>query len=69
MLLKEAKMLVIASLIYYHNISGQLKCAIDRFYAIGSVETLPNLKKVSMILCSGGPDMYDGALFLIKRRF
>ncbi len=68
-LLKEAEMLVIASPIYYHNISGQLKCALDRFYAIGSVETLPNLKKVSMILCSGDPDMYDGALFSLKGDF
>ncbi len=32
-LLKEAEMLVIASPIYYHGISGQLKCVIDRFYA------------------------------------
>ena len=26
-------MLVLASPIYYHNISGQLKCVVDRFYA------------------------------------
>ena len=32
-LLKEAEMLVIASPIYYHGFSGQLKCVIDRFYA------------------------------------
>jgi multimeric flavodoxin WrbA len=32
-LLKEAEMLVIASPIYYHGISGQLKCVIDRFYS------------------------------------
>ena len=32
-LLKEADMLVLASPIYYHGISGQLKCAIDRFYS------------------------------------
>ena len=29
--LPETDMLVLASPIYYHNISGQLKCAIDRF--------------------------------------
>ena len=33
-LLKEAEMLVIASPIYYHGISGQLKCVIDRFYSV-----------------------------------
>ena len=32
-LLKEAEMLVIASPIYYHGISGQLKCVLDRFYS------------------------------------
>ena len=31
--LPETDMLVLASPIYYHNISGQLKCVIDRFYA------------------------------------
>ena len=29
----DTNMLVIASPIYYHNISGQLKCVIDRFYS------------------------------------
>lgn len=29
--LQEAEMLVIASPIYYHGLSGQLKCTIDRF--------------------------------------
>ena len=32
-LLADANMLVLASPIYYHGISGQLKCAIDRFYS------------------------------------
>lgn len=32
-LLGEADMLVIASPIYYHGISGQLKCTLDRFYS------------------------------------
>lgn len=32
-LLQETDMLVIASPIYYHGISGQLKCVIDRFYS------------------------------------
>ena len=32
-LLADANMLILASPIYYHGISGQLKCVIDRFYA------------------------------------
>ena len=40
-LLKNADMLVIASPIYYHGISGQLKCAIDRFYAAAYPVKLP----------------------------
>ena len=31
--LQDAEMIVIASPIYYHGLSGQLKCTIDRFYA------------------------------------
>ena len=33
-LLQKADMLVIASPIYYHGLTGQLKCCIDRFYAM-----------------------------------
>ena len=61
--LKNADMLVLASPIYYHGLSGQLKCAIDRLYAIGKPEFLLRLKKVAMILSSGDPDMYTGAKF------
>ena len=32
-LLGEVDMLVIASPIYYHGLTGQLKCCMDRFYA------------------------------------
>lgn len=73
-LLKETEMLVIASPIYYHGISGQLKCAIDRLYAVLYPQeelTLhaPYLKKVAMILSSGDLDMYEGALFSLKGDF
>ena len=47
--LQDANMLILASPIYYHGISGQLKCAIDRFY--------------SALFSSGDPDMYEGAKF------
>lgn len=62
-LLKEAEMLVIASPIYYHGISGQLKCTLDRFYSAAYPQRPPHLKKVAMILSSGDADMYDGAMF------
>ena len=62
-------MLVIDSPIYYHGISGQLKCAIDRFYSAAYPNKPPKLKKVAMILSSGDADMYDGALFSFKGDF
>ena len=68
-LLKEAEMLVIASPIYYHGISGQLKCVIDRFYAAAYPIKPPHLKKVAMILSSGDANMYDGAMFSYQGDF
>ena len=68
-LLREVEMLVIASPIYYHGISGQLKCAIDRFYSAAYPKKPPKLKKVAMILSSGDANMYDGALFSFKGDF
>lgn len=62
-LLRQADMLVLASPIYYHGLSGQLKCVIDRFYAAAYPQKPSRLSKVAMILSSGDADMYDGALF------
>lgn len=62
-LLKEAEMLIIASPIYYHGISGQLKCTIDRFYSAAYPVGPKNLKKIAMFLSSGDNHMYDGAKF------
>lgn len=67
--LSEADMLVIALPIYYHGITGQLKCAIDRLYAAAYPRKPKNLKKVAMILSSGDADMYDGAIFSYKGDF
>lgn len=50
LLLDKAKMLVIASPIYYHGISGQLKCTLDRFYAAAYPRKPRNLEKIAMIL-------------------
>ncbi len=68
-LLNEAELLVIASPIYYHGISGQLKCAIDRFYSAAYPVKPAGLKKVAMILCSGDADMYEGAAFSYRGDF
>ncbi|MCR4962449.1 MAG: flavodoxin family protein [Firmicutes bacterium] len=62
-LLKEANMLILASPIYYHGISGQLKCAIDRFYSALYPKAPKSLKKVAMFLSSGDGNMYAGAKF------
>ena len=67
--LREADMLVLASPIYYHGISGQLKCVIDRFYAALYPAAPKSLKKVAMFLSSGDPDMYVGARFSYEGDF
>ena len=51
--LAEAEMLVIASPIYYHGISGQLKCTIDRFYSAAYPNKPAKLKKVAMFSYQG----------------
>ena len=68
-LLREADMLVLAAPIYYHGISGQLKCVIDRFYAVAYPSKPPRLKKIAMFLASGDAAMYDGALFSYQGDF
>lgn len=68
-LLKQAELLVLASPIYYHNLSGQLKCVIDRCYAVAYPSKPPKLKKAAMLLSSGDPNMYDGALFSFQGDF
>ena len=62
-LLKEAEVLVIASPIYYHGLSGQIKCTIDRFYSAAYPNKPEKLKKVAMFLSSGDDEMYDAARF------
>lgn len=68
-LLNNAEMLVLASPIYYHGISGQLKCVVDRFYSAAYPTRPKRLKKIAMILSSGDRDMYNGALFSFKGDF
>lgn len=61
--LREADMLILASPIYYHGLSGQLKCVIDRFYSALYPAAPGSLKKAAMFLSSGDPEMYEGAMF------
>lgn len=68
-LLKEAEMLVLASPIYYHGISGQLKCTVDRFYSAAYPSRPPHLKKAAMILSSGASSVYDGAIYSYQGDF
>ena len=67
--LHNIDMLVLASPIYYHGISGQLKCTIDRFYSSAYPMKPARLKKVAMILSSGASAMYDGAIFSLEGDF
>ncbi|MCD8365734.1 MAG: NAD(P)H-dependent oxidoreductase [Clostridiales bacterium] len=41
-LLKETNRIVFASPVYYHDLSAQLRCVIDRFYAVGYPGELKN---------------------------
>ena len=67
--LKDTQMLVLAAPIYYHGISGQLKCVIDRFYSALYPTAPKSLKKTAMFLSSGDPEMHDGAKFSYEGDF
>ena len=62
----EAEMIVLASPVYYHGLSGQLQCAINRIYALGYPK---KLKKAMLILSSGDTGVYDGAIFTYRNSF
>ena len=64
--LDAADMIVLASPVYYHGLSGQLKCAIDRIYAPGYPR---RLRKASLLLSSGSKGVYDGAIYTYRHSF
>ena len=64
--LAEAEMIVLASPIYYHSLTGQLQCAINRIYALDKPK---KLKKAALILSSGDEKVYDGAIFEYQNSF
>lgn len=61
--LAEADMVVFASPIYYFTLSGQIQCAIHRFYCIGQPQ---KMTKTAMLLSSESPNVYDGAVAQYK---
>lgn len=67
--LKDVDMLVLASPIYYHGISGQLKCVIDRFYSAAYPTGPKKLKKAAMFLNSGASRQYEGAKYSYENNF
>ena len=67
--LRDTNMLILASPIYYHGISGQLKCTIDRFYSALYPTAPVSLTKTAMFLSSGDPEMYEGAKFSFEGDF
>lgn len=64
--LDEAEMLVLASPIYYHSLSGQLQTVINRIYSLGYPK---KLKKAMLFLSSGDKGVYDGAKFIYQNSF
>lgn len=65
-LLDAAEMIVLASPVYYHGFSGQLQCAINRIYALDKPK---RLRKAALILASGSPDVYGGAVYEYRNSF
>ena len=64
--LDEADMIVLASPIYYHSITGQLQCAINRIYALDKPQ---KLKKAALFLSSGSDGVFNGAIYEYRNSF
>lgn len=62
--LDETDLLVLASPIYWFDITSQLKAAIDRIYARGSVGF--RISQTILLLDSASPDVYDAAIAMYK---
>ena len=62
--LKNADMVVFAAPIYWFDMTAQLKTAIDRLYAFGSVGF--NFNKVALLLDAGADHVFDAAISQYK---
>lgn len=60
---KEADMIVFASPIYYFTMTAQMEAAIQRVFCIGKPA---KAKKAALLLTSGSPGVYDGAIAQYK---
>lgn len=63
-LLAAADMIVFATPVYYFAYSAQLQAAVNRFYALGH---LAEPKKAALLLSSGSPDVYEGAIYAYRK--
>lgn len=61
--IREADMLVLASPVYHLAMTGQMMCAINRTYALGS---MANIKKTALILSSAAPGVYESVIMQYK---
>ncbi len=66
--IKDANALILASPVYYFNVSGQLKVFIDRCFAVGYTNTnVFSDKKLSLVLTYEDPDPFiSGAINAIR---
>ena len=60
---KEADIIVFASPIYYFTMTAQMQAAIQRMYCIWKPL---KAQKCALLLSSGSPDVYDGAIAQFK---
>ncbi len=58
-LISEAEILVLATPIYYFTYNSQMQAAIHRLY---NMVTPPNLKRMSLLMSSHSPRVYDAAI-------
>lgn len=69
-LIRESKSIVIASPIYWFNLSAQTKIFIDRLYAIGvGQKNILNDKSFSILLSFADPDVFDSGAVNVLRSF
>ena len=65
---QEADVVVLASPLYYWNVSGQLKCAFDRLFAVAECNAnYQNPQKVSVLLMAAEGDEFAEALYWYDR--
>jgi multimeric flavodoxin WrbA len=60
---READMIVFASPVYYFTMTAQMEAAIQRVFCIGKPL---KAKKAALLLSSGSPGVYDGAIEQFK---